>query len=149
MSKFTLTNMVMIVDERNGKVLVQNRVKKYPGVAFPGGHVEKGESIYDSSVREIKEETGYDIKNLVSKGFIYWDNKNGNKYFTYFFRTTNYSGDLLEETEEGRVFWIHLSELSTMKLAENMQLYIKMFIGDFTECYVKELERGGFEISYK
>lgn len=84
MNEVTLTNMVRIQDKQSGKILVQERRLSYPGVAFPGGHVEKGESIYDSAVREIKEETGYDIKNLKPRGFIYWDNENGDKYFTFF-----------------------------------------------------------------
>ena len=64
MPKLVLTNMVMIRDERSGKVLAQNRVKSWKGLSFPGGHVEEGESIVDSAVREIREETGLDVYNL-------------------------------------------------------------------------------------
>ena len=53
-----LTNMVMVTDETTGRVLVQERVKSWKGLSFPGGHVEPGESFVDSAVREIKEETG-------------------------------------------------------------------------------------------
>ena len=61
--KVVLTNMCMVYD--GSKILVENRVKKdWPGVTFPGGHVEHGESIVDSTVREVKEETGLDIKDL-------------------------------------------------------------------------------------
>ena len=51
MDEVTLTNMVRIQDKQSGKILVQERRLRYPGIAFPGGHVEKGESIYDSAVR--------------------------------------------------------------------------------------------------
>ena len=55
-----LTNMCMITDGQ--QVLVQDRKsEKWPGVTFPGGHVERGESIVSSVVREIKEETGLDV----------------------------------------------------------------------------------------
>ena len=38
------TNMCMIYDD-NGNILIQNRQNKdWPGITFPGGHVEKGES---------------------------------------------------------------------------------------------------------
>ena len=57
-SKIILTNMVMIYRD-DGSFLVENRLKNdWPGLNFPGGHVEDDESIIESAVREIKEETG-------------------------------------------------------------------------------------------
>ncbi|MBO5274257.1 MAG: 8-oxo-dGTP diphosphatase [Clostridia bacterium] len=142
MAKWTLTNMVMITDPENGKVLIQNRVKKYPGYAFPGGHVDEGESIYDSAVREIKEETGYDVTELKSCGFIYWESLNGDRYFTYFFKTSSFSGECIGETEEGPVCWVDPAALSKMKLAPNMEKYMKMFSGSYSECYCLQDENG-------
>lgn len=149
MGKVTLTNMVMLRDMATGRVLVQNRVKKYSGAAFPGGHVEAGESIYDSAVREIKEEAGYDITNLQSCGFIYWDGVDGEKYFTYFYKTSDYTGELIEETDEGKVFWIDMNELLHLKLAPNMDKYLKMFSGNFSECYCKYREGDTWDIVYR
>lgn len=149
MAQFTLTNMVMIQDKNSGQVLVQDRILSYPGIAFPGGHVEAGESIYDSAVREIKEETGYEIRNLKSCGFIYWDSTNGDKYFTYFCKTSDYEGSCVNETREGKVFWVDLEEMSQMKLAPNMDKYMKMFFGNYLECYVREEEGREMEIRYR
>lgn len=52
-----LTNMCLL---RNGEqVLVENRRKKeWPGITFPGGHVELGESFHQAMIREFFEETG-------------------------------------------------------------------------------------------
>ena len=149
MAQFTLTNMVMIQDKNSGQVLVQDRILSYPGIAFPGGHVEAGESIYDSAVREIKEETGYEIRNLKSCGFIYWDSTNGDKYFTYFYKTSDYEGSCVNETREGKVFWVDLEEMSQMKLAPNMDKYMKMFFGNYLESYVREEEGREMEIRYR
>ena len=145
MPKFTLTNMVMIQDSNTGKVLVQNRIKKYPGIAFPGGKVDRSESIYDSAIREVKEETGYDVDNLVSCGFIYWDSITGDKYFTYFYKTSHYSGVNIGETDEGKVFWVDPTDLANMNLAPNMDKYMKMFFGNYSECHCKCLDNDEYE----
>lgn len=52
----TLTNMCMI--KNKDKILVLDRNDPvWPGLTFPGGHVEKHESFHDSVIREVKEET--------------------------------------------------------------------------------------------
>ena len=50
-----LQNMCMIYDRDNDKILILDKVKKYgwEGLTFVGGHVEKGEVLYDSCVREV------------------------------------------------------------------------------------------------
>jgi 8-oxo-dGTP diphosphatase len=137
MPELEITNMVMVQDKTTGRVVVQERAKSWHGISFPGGHAENGESIYDSAVREIKEETGLDIRNLKSCGFMYWFNKKTeDRYFTYFYKTTDYSGQLIEITDEGKVFWASLDELKRMKLAPNFKEYLPMFLEDqYSEAY--------------
>ena len=58
-----LTTLCMVF--RDDKILLQNRVKTdWRGYCFPGGHVEPGESVVDSAIREIKEETGLTVSQL-------------------------------------------------------------------------------------
>ena len=67
------TNMCMIIDEKTEKVLVQVRNKNdWDGISFPGGHIEKGEAIIPSVIREVKEETGLTISNVIPGGFKDW-----------------------------------------------------------------------------
>jgi len=40
----TLTTMVMIENPATGQILVQDRLLKFKGLAFPGGKVDPGES---------------------------------------------------------------------------------------------------------
>ena len=72
-----LCNMCMISD-REGRVLVQNRLPKptnpWSGLTFPGGHVEPGETVVASVIREVREETGLTVSDLRSCGYIQWYN---------------------------------------------------------------------------
>lgn len=61
-----LTNLCLIEDCTSNKVVLQYRSPEknnWSGYAFPGGHIEEGESLVESVIREIKEETGLTISN--------------------------------------------------------------------------------------
>ena len=131
MSKIELTNMVMIQNPETNEVLVQRRVKYWCGITFPGGHVEDGESFYDSAVREVKEETGLDVKNLKYCGCVHWHNTETNdKYIVLFYKTAEYSGTILERTDEGEVFFTPIESLKDMVLSPNFDKYLPMFLND-------------------
>ena len=58
------TNMCMIYNK--DYILVQDRQNPdWPGITFPGGHVEHGESFVESVKREVFEETGLIIENPI------------------------------------------------------------------------------------
>ena len=110
--KVILTNMCMIFD--GTKLLVQEKVGKgFKGITCPGGHVEPGEPIVDSVIREIKEETGLTIKSPKLCGIKDWFEEDGSRYIVFIFRADNFEGSLTS-SEEGCVFWTELSELKNL-----------------------------------
>lgn len=121
-----LTNMCMIYDD--DKILVQDRIKSWKGLAFPGGHVEIHESIVDSTIREIKEETGLDITNLKLCGIKQWF-KDDVRNICFLFKTNNFSGNLISN-DEGKNFWIERNDLNKYKLATNFEIMLKVFDND-------------------
>lgn len=128
MANIELTNMCMIYDRANDSVLVQDRVKYWKGISFPGGHIEDGESIIESTIREIKEETGLTVSDLESCGIInLYNQETGDKYFIFNYRTETFSGELLQNTDEGNVFWVHIDDLTKLNLAEGFKERLHMF----------------------
>ena len=141
----TLCNMCMIEDANTGRVLVQHRLAKatnpWCGLTFPGGHVEAGESITASTVREIREETGLTVSNLRMCGVVEWETigkradgspaevTDNSKYIVFMFRTNTFAGEL-KSSAEGRMEWMTLDEMHHGGLAPHMEEYIHVLLED-------------------
>lgn len=128
-----LCNMCMVMDE-NGRVLVQERLPKptnpWCGLTFPGGHLEHGESIVESTIRELKEETGLTVSDLLNCGFVQWYNPAKDlQYIVFLFKTNTYTGSL-KNSAEGKVRWMTLDEMRSGNLAPNMDRYIDVILND-------------------
>lgn len=105
-----LTNMCMVYDGQ-GNVLVEEKIlKDGTGLTFPGGHVDCHESIVDSVIREIKEETGLSISDVEFCGIKDWIQLDGSRYIVFLYKTSVYSGTV-RSSSEGKVFWMSLEEL--------------------------------------
>lgn len=137
--KVTITNMCMIYNE--DKVLVQNKKDGYKGITFPGGHVEKYESLTDAVIREIKEETGLQIYNPQLCGVKDWINEDGSRYMVLFYKTNKYEGELLS-SNEGEVFWVELDKLKELNLADRMDNVLRVFLEDELSEYFFYQENG-------
>lgn len=123
------TNMCMVCDS-TGNVLVEDRVDPdWPGVTFPGGHVENGESFTDAVIREVFEETGLTVSKLSLCGIQDWMRDDGARYVVLLYKTCTYVGEL-QSSDEGEVFWTSLRSLANKKLASGMDTMLKVFLED-------------------
>ena len=123
------TNMCMVTDGK-GNVLVQDRTdKNWPGIVFPGGHVEPGESFVESVIREVWEETGIRVENPKLCGIKQFQTDNDERYVVVFFKATEFSGEL-RSSAEGEAMWVPRSEVLNMKLVRGFEDMLQVFESD-------------------
>ena len=124
-----LTNLCMIYDH-DGNILVQDRKDpSWPGICFPGGHIEPGESFVESVIREVREETGLTIESPKLCGTKQFLNRLGERYVVLFYKTERFSGEL-RSSDEGDVFWIQLSDLDRYTLVDDFENMVRVFMDD-------------------
>ena len=139
-SEIELTNMCLIYNE--DKILVEEKAgtEHQGGLVFPGGHVERGESLLESVIREMKEETGLTIKNPQPCGFKDWIQDDGTRYIVLLYKTDKFEGEL-KSSREGRVFWLDRKDLPQANLIWNMRELLHIFDSDeYSEFFFKEKE---------
>lgn len=125
--KYKIANMCMIEDKK-GNVLVQDRVKSWKGLTFPGGKVEIEESITESVKREIYEETNLILNKIDFCGIKDWyDPKENLKYIIFLFKSDDFSGKLLDETYEGKNYWIAKEKLKKSELSPGFDKDLELF----------------------
>lgn len=128
----------MIYDDNNNVVVQEKIGNTYTGLIFPGGHVEYHESIVDSMIREIYEETGLTISNLTFCGIKDWIEDDGSRYMVFLYKTNKYSGDLVS-SNEGKVFWMSLEELMKKPLLWHLETMLEIFCGnEYSELYFEK-----------
>ena len=122
-----LTTLCMVY--RGNELLLQNRIKTdWRGYCFPGGHVEPGESVVDSVIREMREETGLTVKAPKLCGIKQFP-IDGGRYLVFFFKSDMFAGELTS-SDEGSVEWIRRKDLPDINKVTDFMDMLKVFDRD-------------------
>lgn len=133
-----LFTMCMI--QNGDKILLIKRPDErgFPGYLAPGGKIDFPESLIDGAIREVKEETGLDVSNLVFKGIDEYVNAKENvRYMVFNYWTDTFQGELLEDPPEGELVWVQISEALELP----MQNWFKERFPLFFEAGTFEIQR--------
>ena len=142
--KAIFTNLCMVYDGA-GNILVQDRKKAdWPGICFPGGHVEPGESFVESVIREVREETGLTIENPVLCGAKQFQTDKGERYVVLFYKTGRFSGEL-KSSDEGDVFWIPKDMLASYRLSVDFEDMVHIMEDDTLSEFYYYKENGDWK----
>jgi 8-oxo-dGTP diphosphatase len=116
---YQMYTMCMVQD--GDQVLLMNRPddKGFPGYIAPGGKVDFPESIVNGAIREVKEETGLLVKDIIYKGLEeFCDPGTGLRYMVFNYLATSFEGELLQEPPEGELRWVDIDKATKLPMQD-------------------------------
>lgn len=99
---------------------------RYNGI---GGHIERDEDPYTSALREIKEETGLTVSQLMLRG-IYNVDAGQEVGITLFIFTGISSTRGVIESDEGSLHWVPIASAGHLPLVEDLPFLLPRLFGD-------------------
>lgn len=139
---------VLCLIHKNDKYLLQDRAKDdWKGYTLPGGHIEKGESIMDAVVREMKEETGLTVYNPKLCGVKQFSTDDG-RYIVFLFYTDEFSGEVIS-SDEGTMHWISKEDLQNVNTVEDFQELLTVMLDDNLNEFQYVMEDNKWKIKLK
>ena len=115
----------------DGKVLVVKQTSGFYG--FPKGHVEIGETEKETAIREVKEETGLDIKIISDKRYTqsYIVKENVHKDVVFFIAKLENNNEKRQVEEIEEILWIDINEVENILTYDSLKELWKEAKKDF------------------
>lgn len=127
----TKTKMTVCLAYKHHHILLAMKKKAFGAGRWNGygGKVKKGESIEESAVREIKEESGIEVNRLEKIGIINFKFQETPRDIleVHFFHILDYEGVPIE-TEEMRPKWFNEENLPYDKMWPDDQYWMPIFL---------------------
>ncbi|WP_445257013.1 NUDIX hydrolase [Nocardioides aurantiacus] len=124
-------SVVAIVQDEAGRVLLIHKTDNDLW-ALPGGGHEVGESIADTVIREVKEETGYDVEvddlvgTYTDPGHVMaYEDGEVRQQFSIAFRAHVVGGESRTSNESKAVEWVTPDEVADLDMHPSMALRLR------------------------
>lgn len=95
-----------------------------------GGKFEIGETPEECAKREIYEETGLIAEKLELCGFITFPNftQDGQDWYSFVYRVTEFSGNLTEKCPEGTLEWVNYEDVMNKPTWEGDYIFLQWIL---------------------
>ena len=119
--------------ERDGRYLMLHRVKKENDASHDkwigvGGKCEKDESPDECMVREVKEETGFDVERWQYRGIVTFISDIWPCEYMHLFSCHDWSGEPLADCDEGELAWIDKEALFNLTLWPGDRIFLRLIM---------------------
>ena len=135
-------SVTAIVPNDQGKLLLVHKTDNDLW-ALPGGAMDVGESMADTVVREVKEETGIDVEVTGVVGIytnpnhvMAYDDGEVRQQCSICFTTRPLGGRLATSSETSEVAWVAPDQLDTLNMHPSMRLRIDHYLERRSAPYI-------------
>lgn len=135
------SSTAVVTDQRERIVMVRRRDNDL--WALPGGGMDLGESIVQTAVREVKEETGLDVEVTGLVGIytnphhvMAYDDGEVRQQFSLCFTTRLLGGELAVDTESTDIAWIPTDQVARLAMHPSMRLRITHYLDNRATPYL-------------
>ncbi|MUK88921.1 NUDIX domain-containing protein [Ornithinibacillus sp. L9] len=124
---------VCMIQKEDQVLLLNRQHDNFKGFIPPGGKVEFPESLVESAIREVKEETGLEVSNLIYKGLYEYVNPIAkDRYLIFNYITNEFKGKLLENPPEGKLEWVNIDDAYNLPMQKSIRRRFPFFFKDGT-----------------
>jgi len=128
-SKKSIQTLCLIL--KDSKILLGRKTRKL-GKGFwngPGGKLEEGENLQDSIMREVKAETGLNIKNLEQVGRVVVEFEDGSEgVLLHIFLTKDFDGEITDSDEMTELQWFNIERLPLDNMWEDDEFWLPVVL---------------------
>lgn len=126
----SMLNTTLCYIQKDEKYLMLHRIKKQNDINKDkwigiGGKFEEGESPEECVLREVKEETGLNLKSYEYRGLVTFVSDNNFTEFMHIFWSDNFEGEIID-CDEGKLEWIEKSKLNDFEHWKGDEIFLDL-----------------------
>ncbi len=126
-----MLNTTLCYIEKDGAYLMIHRTKKendmnrdkWLGI---GGKFEPAETPFECARREIREETGLEVKDMTYRGIITFVSDEYGTEYMHLFHTDSFTGKVNSACNEGELEWVKKEDISSLPIWEGDKIFLSL-----------------------